>query len=156
MLAAAALLAVVCALPPAASAQTNTNTMGSTGFGVRKAQVCTNLVLVATSNTVYNSISYPVFRGRGMAFFYGTTLPQYGALVTQNVILDLSPDGTNWSTNGITIPFVAPLTNAAGARQLLYTNILADRFDNAKAWRFSYATGGAASSTNDLTAEVIP
>jgi len=100
--------------------------------------------------TASGAVIIPVYRGRGVAFFGSIQdAPNTNAVVTFG--LDLSYDGTNWTTTQpIRFTGTCNGTNAS----VFYTNVLADVLDNAMFARLATITGntGANNITNNWLA----
>lgn len=145
-----AIIGLLCgSFAPTAKAQT----LGSTGFGTRWQIIITNQVVVATTNTnSLNQAQFPIFKGRGLSFFDQYTSTNAATYGTNQYLIDLTPDGTNWTgTNGgLIVSLIQNGTNNA------WTNILADRFDNMKYWRLDYIIPSTNSFTNSFWAAVDP
>ena len=115
----------------------------------------TTAITINYGNTNYDrtasgTVIIPVYRGRGMSFFGSIQdAPSTNAIVTFG--LDLSYDGTNWTT---TQPIRFTGTCNGSTATVFYTNILADQFDNAMFARLATITGntGANNITNNWLA----
>ena len=97
--------------------------------------------------TASGTVIIPVYRGRGVAFLGSIQdATNTNAIVTFG--LDLSYDGTNWTT---TQPVRFTGTCAGAPATVFYTNVLADVFDNARFARLANITGNlpANSVTNN-------
>jgi hypothetical protein len=90
------------------------------------------------SSTTPAQLIFPVFRGRGMSFV-GSIQNGSGANATVTYKIDLTPDGTNWTT---TAPIQFTGTCAGTNVVIFSTNLLSDQFDNERYGKISSLTGG--------------
>lgn len=92
--------------------------------------------------TASGTVIIPVYRGRGVAFF-GSIQDGVNTNAVVTFGLDLSYDGTNWTT---TQPVRFTGTCAGATATVFYTNVIADVFDNARFARLASITGNTAAN----------
>jgi hypothetical protein len=95
--------------------------------------------------TASGTVIIPVYRGRGVAFF-GSIQDAANTNAQETFGLDLSYDGTNWTT---TQPVRFTGSCAGATATVFYTNVIADVFDNARFARLTSITGNT--SGNNVT-----
>ena len=122
--------------------QTRWNRLAAATAAVETNTTATTFNYAGTNydRTASGTIIIPVYRGRGVAFF-GSIQDGVSTNAVVTFGLDLSYDGTNWTT---TQPVRFTGTCAGATATVFYTNVVADVFDNAPFARLTSITGNTA------------
>lgn len=119
--------------------------------GTQLVQNGTNWIANNATVTITN-VTFPIYRGRGMAFWINTIGTNSTTTNTFVAKINLTYDGTNYST---TSPIVIQCTQPGVGQQLYYTNVLADQFDNAKFGQLTSIQNSSIGATNFLSVSNI-
>jgi len=155
----ALLLAVIGLWPCASTAQNNPslNAPLSSKYGLFQSATTNNVwPLTLTNNetrTFASTNKIAVQRDRGMAFFCAFSMQTNATVTNITVKLDVSYDGTNWSTSA---PVTWTPTSNGTNTVIAYTNVMRDTLDNYRYLRLTSIAAPTNAIVNSVYWSSVP